>query len=593
MRKPLATKIIGLAVLYCAVFCILVILQFSNRGDFSIAAGSMTIRGHYANESGESRGDSDDEDAFEDETRNISGGIKIFYGGLEFALKQERGKGLMLAKSGGAFTAVNPEAMILSSNIARFILPGGTVVTFTSFDSVRGPELQISAEFTDDILEVIIPLTPRRSSLIQDSGQLGIMYSGSRYVFSSLGQELENGSLTLSKDNSFISYRSRGRQRAFDPEDYIITQVQNYSNVLRQWQDSNYIHWNQNASGLQSEDDIIAYLSQTLQRGNYSTAVSAITGNLLNTPKHTYRSASYVGGMIRSYSTFMTAENERMNNVTRLIRAKSLDVLKEEHLLDYLFTRSSLALANEVIDLINNANPSALISEHCPGLLEIYFDMRRWRPGTNNPIEHLTEQMLVLISENMNRDTENDAVYASSSESNNFEYSLRLGKALVFWADAVHNTEWAAIGRSLIISAITSGNAGRLYNILNPGDYYPRATWLTDAGHWAWTVSPVIRASDTAGNLNLSFTFPLGMTHHVIIRGVRPFLRIQIHGMDWRSDPQFENYDSSGWLYYPDNQVLIIKLRHRSSIENIRLIYQEYAPPPQSEETENAEVSVE
>jgi len=592
MRKQLATKIIGLAVLYCAVFSVLVFLQFSNQGNFSFSAGGMTVRGHYAHESGES---SEESNSSDDETRGISGGIKIFYGGLEFALKQERGKGLMLTDTNGTATAVNPEAMLINNNIARFILPGGTTVTFTSSDSVRGPELQISAEFTRNISEVSIPLTPRRSSLIQDSGQLGIMYSGSRYVFSSLGQELEKGSMILSRDNAFISYRSRGKQRAFDPEDYIITQVQNYSNVIRQWQDSNYIQWNQNASSLQSEDDIIAYLSQTLQRGSFSTAVTSISGNFLSSPRHSYRSSAYVGGMTNAYGTFVSAENEKMNNLTRLLRIKSLDILKEEHLLDYLFTRSSLALVNDVIELLNNANPSALISEHCPGLLEIYHDMRRWRPGTNNPAEHLIEQVLVLISENMNRDTENDAVYASSSESNNFEFSLRLGKALIFWADSNQNKEWSAIGRSLVISAITSGNAGRLYNILNPGDYFPRATWLTDSGHWAWTVSPNIRASDAGGgNINFSFAFPTGSSHNVIIRGVRPFLRIQIHGMDWRSDPQFENYDSSGWLYYPENQVLIIKLRHRSSVESIRLIYQEYAPPPvQAEDTDTSGVSVE
>jgi len=591
MRKPLATKIIGLAVLYCAVFCVLVILQFSNQGNFSFASGSMTIKGHFSDgpsEKQETEADSDDA------TRLISGGIKIFYGGLEFALKQERGKGLKLTNSGGTVNAVNPEAMLINNNIARFFFPGGTVITFASFDSVRGPELQISAEFAEDIEEITIPLTPRRSSVIQDSGQLGIMYSGSRYVFSSLGHELENGILTLSKDNAFISYRSRGRQRAFDPEDYIITQVQNYSNVLKQWQNSNYIQWDQNAGNLQNEDDIIAYLSQTLQRGTYAAAVTKLSNSFLNSPRHTYKSAAFVGNMINSYSTFITAENDRMNNVTRLIRAKSLDILKEEHILDYLFTRSSLTLANEVIDIINNANNSALISEHCPGLLEVYFDMKRWRPGGSDPIEHLTEQMLVLISENMNRDTENDAVYASSSESNNFEYSLRLGKALFFWADATNNTEWAAIGRSLVISAITSGNAGRLYNILNPGDYYPRATWLTDAGHWAWTVSPNIRATDAGGgNINLSVAFPTGSSHHIIIRGVRPFLRIQIHGMDWRSDPQFEIYDSSGWIYYPDNQVLVLKLRHRSSMEYVRLIYRETAPPPPAEAAESEEGSVE
>jgi len=574
MRKPLATKIIGLAILYCVVFCVLVILQFSNQGNFSQNVGAMTIRGRYT-----------------DEAQGLSGGIKVFYGGLEFTLRDERGKGLIITDNANAGRAVNPEYLMITDNIARFILPGGTILTFNSLDSVRGMELQIGAEFAGNITEVTIPILPRRSSLIQDSGQLGIMYSGSRYVFSSLGQELEKGYLTLSRDNAFISYRSRGRQRAFDPADYVITHVQNYANILRNWQDSNFIQWNQNAANMNNEDDIIAYLSQSLQRGNYLTAVNAIPENFINSQRHTYRSAGFVGGMASAYNSFTASENEKLNLITRLTRSRSLDILKEEHILDYLFARSNLALANEVIDIVHNANPSLLISEHCPGLLEVYYDMRRWRPEANNPIEHLTDQMLLLISGNLNRDTENDAVYASSSERNNFEFSLRLGKALAFWADSTQNSEWSLIGRSLVISAITSGNAGRLYNILNPGDYYPRATWLTNSGHWAWTVSPSVRATNIGENITINASFPVNMIHHLIIRGVRPFLRIQIHGMDWRSDPQFEIYDSSGYLYYPEEQILILRLRHRSSIETVRLIYQEIAPAPVSapdpEATEN------
>jgi hypothetical protein len=74
------------------------------------------------------------------------------------------------------------------------------------------------------------------------------------------------------------------------------------------------------------------------------------------------------------------------------------------------------------------------------------------------------------------------------------------------------------------------------------------------------------------------------MTHHIIIRGIRPFIRLQIHGMDWRTDSQFERYDSSGWVYYPQDQVLILKLRHRELVENIRIIYRE-EPQPVIQET--------
>jgi len=588
MKKPLATKIIGLAFLYCFVFCVLVIIQFSSRGNFSLQTGGMTIRGLYTDGL---------QQTGQDEPRSITGGIKIYYGGLEFSLNEARGKGLTQTNQNGVISAVNPEYITVTDNVARFTLPGGSVITFNSLDSPRGTELQISADFSGNITGISIPITPRRASLIQDSGQMGIMHSGSRFVFSSLGQELENGEIALSRSNSFIAYRSRGRQRAFDPADYVIAQERNYANVLRSWQDSSYAAWNQNPSSLQNEDDIIAYLSQSLQRGNFISALSGIPGNFVNSPRHTFKSSVYVGGMANAYRSFTVHENERMSLIMRLIRTKSLEVLKEEHLLDYLFTRNDMVLANEVIEIISNSKPEMLIYDYTPGLLEAFFDMRRWRPEANNPMEHLTDQILTLISENLNRDTENDTVWASNMEGNTSEYSMRLGKALVYWAETVRNAEWAPIGRSLVLSAISTGNAGKLHNILKPSDHYPRAVWMTNSGHWAWTVSPLIRTTDVGGNMNLAITFFPNMTHHLIIRGVRPFLSIQIHGMAWRSDPQFEIYDSSGFIYYPEEQILVLRVRHRSTVETVRLIYREAAPappaPPSDEEAINSEALVE
>ncbi|MCL2719923.1 MAG: hypothetical protein FWD47_01110 [Treponema sp.] len=593
MRKSLASRLFGLAIIYCVVFCLIVLLQFSNVGNFSLSAGAMSIRGRYL-QSNTNELLPTINDNFELEGQQVTGGVRVFYGGLEFSLREERGKGLMLTREDGNIIPVNPDYMVIEENAAHFFLPGGTLLTFHSFDSARGFELQITAQFAQDISDVTIPIIPRRSSLVRDSGQLGIMFSGSRYVFSTLGPELENGYLSLSKDNAFISYRSRGnRQIAFDPVHYRIDREQNYDNVLRSWLDTSFVQWNQNPSALQNEDDIVAYLSQTLMRGNYQTATQSIPGDFLNSSRQSHRSSAYIGGMTGAYRSFLAFENEKLNSITRLVRQRSLDVLMEEHVLDFLFSRSNTVLANDIINIINNAQGDMMILDYCLGLLEYFNDVSRWRPELNNSIDHLTESMLALISESLVRDTENDAVFASNSEGVSLEYSVKLGMALTFWAEVNQITEWAAIGRSLVLSSITDtaigGNAGKLHNIINPTEFHPKALLITNDGHWAWTVSQSIRAATADGNINLSVTFPVNMTHHVIIRGVQPFLGIQIHNMAWRTDSQFERYDSSGWVYYPEEQILILKLRHRANVENVRIIYRAAPPPPPPAAVETGE----
>jgi len=415
------------------------------------------------------------------------------------------------------------------------------------------------------------------------------MYSGSRYLFNRSGGELENGFLTLSRENSSISYRSRGRQRTFDPTEYIITQAGDYEGSLDNWKSASFNYWNQNAAFLQNEEDIIAYCSESFIRGSYPAAVAAISRDFINSSMQSHRSSPFIGGMANAYRMFVAGENEKSTQISRLAADKSLDIFKEEHILDYLFTRSNSSLANEIIDIIKNIKPESIIIDHCPGILEVVSDIRRWRPSAENPAEHLIEQMVSLVSENLVRDTENNHVFVLNFEGMNLDFSLRMGKAIIPWAESAQNAEWEAIGKSLVISALESSGdgAGKLYNTLRTTDYYPRAAWLTDNNQWAWTVSSLVRASAIDGDLNIAFTFPVNMTHYVIIRGIRPFLRLQLYGTDWRSEPQFERSDSSGWIYYPQDQILILKLRHRTAIENVRIIYREPPPPPpvQTEET--------
>ena len=572
MKKSLASRIAILAALYCMVFFVLGMLQFSGKGNFSLSAGAMTIKGRYLQT----------EQPHENEIsggERVAGGIKIFFGGLEFNLKEDRENSLFISDNDGRTSAVNPEFITISGGTVRLGLPNGNALVFNSLDSARGPELYITAELAENTAEVSIPIMLRRSSLVHENGQAGVNYGGSRYTFVNSSEELEKGRLVFSGERTSVSYRTKINPRAFDPDDYIIAQAHNYDSVLENWRNTSYAQWNQNAVSLQNEDDVIAYCIEALRRGSFTAAITAVSRNFLNSSRQTYRSSALIGGMTGAYRSFNTAENEKANHIIGLIREKSPDILKEEHILDFLFSRNNTALAAEAINIIQNTQTEMITPDHCPGIFEAYSDFKRYRPAANNPFENLTEQALQIVSENLSLDSENDLLFASGSETGNPEYSMRLGKALFNWAQ--DDLQWAAVGRSLVLSALSSGGygSGKLYNMLNSADYNPRAVSLSSS-LWAWTVSPSVTASDTDGNVNITFSFPINSSHYVIIRGVRPFNRIQIHDMDWRSDSQFERYDSSGWVYYSQEQTLVLKMRHRTQVENIRIFYRVETPPP-------------
>jgi len=581
MRKTLASKIAILTLIYIAAFILVVILQFSNNGNFSVLAGGMTIKGRYKSQSARS-----EIAAF----KEIAGGVRIFYAGLEFNLIDERGAALTLKNSAGDVFTVNPDYMEHSDNTARFILPEGTILTFNSVETLTGSELQITGVLSEYITEVIIPVIPRRSSVVREAGHLAVLFSGHRYSFSGMGKELDAGFISLTSQNLYISYRTRNKEIVFNPEDYIIEQVNNYDTILNSWLDSSFSYWNQNVSLLQSEDDIIAYLASSLLRGSYNAALANVPANFRNSTRQTYRSSVYVGGMGNAYNSFITLENEKINLITRYVRERSMDILKEENVLDWLHSRNNTALANDVLNFVNNIQAENLVIDHIAGLLEIYSNIKIWRPNVINPVDNFKERIIEVISEHLHRDTQTGFIYVSGFPSSSgdggslgYEYNTRLGLALINWAQADDNNIWADIGKSLVISVINeepAASRGRLYSIHKPSNYLPAALPISNEGHWAWTVSPSINTSYINGDLNIAVSFPANMTHHLIIRGIQPFLSIQIHAQTWRSDPQFEIYDSSGWVYYQDQQVLVLKLRHQAAVENVRIVYRAPAPAP-------------
>ncbi|WP_461249172.1 hypothetical protein, partial [Treponema sp. R6D11] len=69
---------------------------------------------------------------------------------------------------------VTPKKMLQSDNSVIFIFPEEKIFFFSPISPASGQELHINAEFASNIPKITIPVSPRRSSLIKDSGQLGI-----------------------------------------------------------------------------------------------------------------------------------------------------------------------------------------------------------------------------------------------------------------------------------------------------------------------------------------------------------------------------------------------------------------------------------
>jgi hypothetical protein len=599
MKKPVFPRIVGLLLLYGAVFALLVVIQFTKQGNFTLKTGNLVIAGQYRPpEDSAPRADGSPENPNE---QPLSGGVSVYFGGLEFRVSG--GDGFALVDGAGNRSPVFPETMILAGDTAAFRLSGGAELAFNTHYSGGSPELRISGTFPEDAGQLEIPIKPLKSSRVREAGDGGVVISagGTNYTFGRSAQGALNGMLSLTGDIP-ISYRAVAEKKAFSPDDFIVPRAADrgaYESVLIRWRDQNFSLWNRTVASRNDEELVIAYEGEAVRRGNYKAAVSAVSPAFLSGSGRTHESSVFLGGMDQALRSFTAAERDRISRLSRQINEKSPDFLKEPHVFEFFAVRGYFNFLGDGQDLVRAMDPAVLPPDLAPGIFEGFLDMGRYRPNNDNPFERLADQACFVISESIRRDGDNVLVFKDDTADT--EFNLRLGKGLLDWGESSGHGEWAAVGRSLILTVLAfSGESGtapasfvlsedgtftgsqdrpvsaaRLYRILNPGEYYPRAAGIGAGvnGLWAWTAAASVSAAQENNVLDISVSFPAGETHYMMIRGVRPFTKIQLYNMDFRTDPQFERYDSSGWVYSAQDQILVLKMKHRALVEHVRIFY--------------------
>ena len=78
--------------------------------------------------------------------------------------------------------------------------------------------------------------------------------------------------------------------------------------------------------------------------------------------------------------------------------------------------------------------------------------------------------------------------------------------------------------------------------------------------------------------MRISVGFPQGDTHYMVFKGIKPFDRIQIYGMEFHTDPRFETYNSSGYRYDAATETLYLKMRHKTEYEDVVLWFSKEKP---------------
>ncbi|MDR2798857.1 MAG: hypothetical protein LBB80_10995 [Treponema sp.] len=602
MKKTIFLRMLGLLLLYGTIFVLLGTLQFAQKGTFTRQLGNLAVSGRYRSP-----------EYLPADTNHypLTGDLLISFGGMRFSIT-DQDDGFNLIKSDGTKERMLPEAMTISGETLEVQLPDGTELIFSIYDTGEQTELLIRAALGEGILGLELPYKPLKTSRTHDrgDGQFEVVAdTGVSYEFSRTLLDSERQVLVLHQEVPFISYRPILEGQTFTPQDFIITDAQDkqtYHEFINRWRDQSFNRWSKSISTSNNEDLVLAYGGEAISRGIYREALAAVPSTFLNGNRRTYESTVFLGQLDQGLRSLATAERDTFNRLSRMLKEGSLEFLKEPHVFEYFAVRGYLTLLEDGVKVLSSLNPVTVSLDLLPGIFDGYMDWMLYRSimekigVKENPFQRFMDQMYFIISQGLNKSQQGVFVFYEGMADT--EFNLRLGKSLMVYAENAGTMDWAAIGRSLILSVLSLENeegtvpagllisetgtisedatsprlsSAQLYRILSPGENYPRAVSMSSETNavWAWTGASSISVNQGNSMLDISVSFPVNETHYMLICGISQPRRIQIHDIDYRTAPDFERYNSSGWAYSASEQTLLLKMRHRNQVEHIRIFY--------------------
>lgn len=334
-----------------------------------------------------------------------------------------------------------------------------------------------------------------------------------------------------------------------------------------------------------SEQVIVSYIAAQAEKGNYSVAIEEIPSNLKKSSQRTYLSAPYFNTLSDMNELLEKTILDYESKISANTNAESLDIFTIHNISNYMAIHSN---PKDVKSLLENTSSKDLTNasiSQVSGILQVYVNLVDLIPSYAKLLEPILPSCIEKITQACSYDNEK----LSISENGTFlsvMQAVEIGFTVMRYGIQINDNSLQNAGYVLVNSYLSENSSfdlrtlANLYPIIAYDNwYYPHLQIINkdfDDFMWAWTCARTISYEKESDNtLNLTIDFPEGYTHYIILKGLPHFYTIYIYDMAFRTDPRFETYNSSGYVYKQQSETLLLKSRHKTRKENIRFDFNE------------------
>lgn len=605
MMKHVARRMLLLSALYISIIFGIFFLQFTNGKAFSLSLGSMLVSG--------SRTVGDDGTESPDLPLHIgANGIDVFF-------DQDDS---LLAYTGENSSVALPIVEFGERDSGFEIgFSGGVTLFFAAERRGDSEVLTVRAFMPQKYRKISVPYKIARSARIEKKDSLTLVATGKARFSFSQPQAFASGSLqrlviprtaptvyyqtwrpakglVISELASLAGAGDRALQAS--TERFAAAALASFRTAIN--------------SGSFNEALATDYIAEMGRVGMYRAAVEAIPESWGSGSARTWRSSTFLNHLEKTWAPFSDEERNERSRLARLLSDRDPSFFDFPSVIPYLVDRGSSVLLDDVAKLTVSLDMDSLTPTQAAGILEAVMDAPSAAPALSPALEALAESCERRLKSSLWR--VQDSLYLSGDGATVETVStFRVAAVLSRYGTVMQGkSDWKAAGNLLATTLLDftqdraefparftlsgteqekTGVVAKSDRMLLPSEVYPLVmtgnAWLPRAvsfapmgerGLWAWTSAKSVSVSRTAeGALRLVTRFPQGEVHYMVVRGVKPFYRIQIYGMDFRTDPRFESYNSSGYRYNAETETLYLKMRHKSEAEEVVIWFGEPAAP--------------
>jgi hypothetical protein len=474
------------------------------------------------------------------------------------------------------------------------------------------------------VASIRLPLSARSAIPYASNGKLVLPAGGGSYEVSlrSASVERDAGRLVLGSDGKGfggvdIARAAKSEARPSPQAEKLVARAPKdaaaFAAAIAPWRDKAWaalsaarldaeaLTWKAaDGSSAFSEKALAAYLAESLSRGAYGPAFEIAKGARKKWPdKLSFLTAPYLGDLLSKMRAMEAADAAEIKRITQLVSDASPALCEKEGLVRFLLDRSPSNLSSAGLGILASLDPAKISLRQAVGLLGCVADSLATLKGSENPLADKGSVAGRIVSA-VRQAPEGFFLCAEEDGSCDLRLSALAGRYLAAYGERAGKPDLVGVGQGLIEGAmgvaddklfaparltIRSGAVDQrmgslgpeeLYPVIADNPYYPHEVSFykeAGAGTWAWTCAPSLALLSGASGSVFTARFPEGQAHYMAVYGIGTFTNIQLYGIDYSADREFEIYNASGFVYDAGDRALYLKMKHKKESEDIRLSF--------------------